>query len=110
MSPRHFSQNLSSEFFKSPGFRPSREALGISFSLTGIAFESLELSDVLDMFSDGGRACVVNNKRCDATLAFLASFLRCSNQVSRGVRHYESRVSHSEKYHINLSHSSQKRF
>ena len=32
VSPRHFSQNLSSEFFNSSGFHPSREALGISFS------------------------------------------------------------------------------
>ena len=62
VSPRHFSQNLSSEFFSSSGFRPSREAPGISFSVRGIAFESLELSDVLAIFSDCGRACVVNNK------------------------------------------------
>ena len=50
------------------------------------------MSDVLAIFSDCGRACVVNNKRRDATLAFLASFSRCSKQVSRGVGHYESRV------------------
>ena len=67
VSPRHFSQNLSSELFNSSGFRPSREAPGISFSVRGIAFESLELSDVLAIFSDCGRACVVNNKRRDAT-------------------------------------------
>ena len=92
VSPRHFSQNLSSEFFNSSGFRPSREAPGISFSVRGIAFESLELSVVLAIFGACGRACVVNNKRSDATLAFLASFSRRSNQVSRGVRHYESHV------------------
>ena len=92
VSPRHFSQNLSSEFFNALGFRPSREAPGISFSVRGIAFESLELSDGLAIFSACGRACVVNNKRRDATLAFLASFSRRSNQVSRGVLHYESRV------------------
>ena len=92
VSPRHFSQNLSSEFFNSSGFRPSREAPGISFSVRGIAFESLELSDVVAIFGACGRACVVNNKRSDATLVFLASFACRSNQVSRGVRHYESRV------------------
>ena len=74
VSPRHFSQNLSSEFFNSSGFRPSREAPEISFSVRGIAFESLELSDVLAIFSDCGRACVVNSKRRNAMLAFLASF------------------------------------
>ena len=95
VSPRRFSQNLSSEFFNSSGFRPSRETPGISFSVRGIAFESLELSDVLAIFRDCGHPCVVNNKRRDATLAFLAflaSFSCCSNQVSRGVGHYESRV------------------
>ena len=91
VSPRHFSQNLSSEFFNSSGFRPSREAPGISFSVRGIAFESLELSDGLAIFACG-RACVVNNKRREATLAFLASFSHCSNQVSRRVCHYESHV------------------
>ena len=89
VSLRHFSQNFSSEFFNSSGFRPSREALRILFSVRGIAFESLELSDVLAIFSACGRACVVNNKRHNATLA---SFSCCSNQVSRGVRHYKSRV------------------
>ena len=83
VSPRHFSQNLSSELFNSSGFRPSREAPGISFSVRGITFESLELSDGLAIFSACGRACVVNNKRRDATLAFLASFSHRSNQVSR---------------------------
>ena len=92
VSPRHFSQSLSSECFNSSGFCPSREAPGISFSVRGIAFESLELSHVLAIFSDCGRGCVVNNKRGDATLAFLASFSCCSNQVSGMVRHYESHV------------------
>ena len=75
VSPRHFSQNLTSEFFNSSGFRPSREALGISFSVRGIAFELLQSSNVLAIFSACGRARVVNNNRCDTGLSGLVFML-----------------------------------
>ena len=70
MSPRHFSQNLSSEFESSSGFRPRREAPGISFSVRIVAFEE-ERRDALDL---------------------LTSFPCSSPQPPRVIRHYESRV------------------
>ena len=44
-SPRHLSQNLSSEVFNSSGFLPRREAPGISFSVRNVGFETVAIAN-----------------------------------------------------------------
>ena len=75
-SPLHFNQNFNSSFFSSDGFRPHREAPGISFSSRSEA-----LNEVVD-----------NAAMFDFLVAFLASLWCYSYHFSRAVRHYESRV------------------
>ena len=75
-SPLHFNQNFNSSFFSSDGFRPHREAPGISFSS-----RSKALDEVVD-----------NAAMFDFLVAFLASLWCYSYHSSRAVRHYERGV------------------